>query len=609
MGLAVTTMPGAGFLGRVRSPRGIGRRQNNNKKKEALMNAPRIARASSFSPLLRVAPVLFAAALAEPALAASCNELSGKQVPASAIALPTSGARVTSATPMPAGGTPPQTFGPYCEVTAEITPVDPSAPTIRMRLVLPEHWNAKAMMYGGGGYNGTVPNVAGNIPAGPIDQPTPLGRGYAVFASDSGHAANPLSPGDFAWNEEALANYAHDALKKTRDTAVYLIEQRYGHAPQRSYFAGGSTGGREALAVVQQWPKDFQGAIALYPAWNAAALDLQFGRITRALAAPGAFPSLEKRAALLEAAMQACDGLDGVRDRLISNQAACNAWFDPAKAKLNGRPLRCPGGADTGSSCLSDAQIHALKVFDTPIRFSQPLASGERGYPGFNTWGTDLGRPGEGLQPIVNRLGLNTLQPDYPMPVHGTGFAEGAPYHSGFWDEWVRYFVTRNPAFNSLTLDPANLGPWQARVDALSLRQDVNQTDLSAFVANGGKLLIAHGTSDQLVSTRASADYYRRVQQDMGTGRTRQFMRYYEIPGYAHAASTVFNAAWDSLTALEQWVERGIAPKRQTVTDTVAVPGRTRPLCEYPAWPKYKGHGDVNDASSFVCVKSQKGRH
>lgn len=134
-----------------------------------------------------------------------------------------------------------------------------------MRLVLPEQWNRKAMMFGGGGYNGTVPNVAGNVPAGPLDQPTPLGRGYAVFGSDSGHVADPASPGSFAWNDEALANYAHDALKKTRDAAVYLIEQRYGATPERSYFAGGSTGGREALAVVQQWPTDFHGAIVLYP--------------------------------------------------------------------------------------------------------------------------------------------------------------------------------------------------------------------------------------------------------------------------------------------------------------------------------------------------------
>lgn len=84
-----------------------------------------------------------------------------------------------------------------------------------------------------------------------------LGRGYAVFGSDSGHVADPLHPGAFAWNEEALANYAHDALKKTRDTAIELIRLRYGAAPERSYFAGGSTGGREALAVVQQWPLAF----------------------------------------------------------------------------------------------------------------------------------------------------------------------------------------------------------------------------------------------------------------------------------------------------------------------------------------------------------------
>lgn len=163
------------------------------------------------------------------------------------------------------------------------------------------------------------------------------------------------------------------------------------------------------------------------PAYNALALDLQFGRITRALAQPGAFPSLEKRAALLEASMQACDGLDGVRDGVISHQAACNAKFDPARAKLSGKPLRCPGGADTSERCLSDAQIQALRVFNSPIRFNFPLASGETHYPGFNTWGTDLGRPGEGVQLVVNRLGLNTLQPSYPMPVHGTGFAEARP--------------------------------------------------------------------------------------------------------------------------------------------------------------------------------------
>ena len=48
---------------------------------------------------------------------------------------------------------------------------------------------------------------------------------------------------------------------------------------------------------MQNWPQDFDGAIVLYPARNAAALDLQFGRITRELAKPGAHPNCAKRKA------------------------------------------------------------------------------------------------------------------------------------------------------------------------------------------------------------------------------------------------------------------------------------------------------------------------
>ena len=93
-----------------------------------------------------------------------------------------------------------------------------------------------------------------------------------------------------------------------------------------------------------------------------------------------------------------------------------------------------------------------------------------------------------------------------------------------------------------------------------------------------------------------------RVRQTMGSAAVTDFMRYYEIPGYNHAVSTQFNAAWDSLTTLENWVEKGIAPPPQIVADTAAVPGRTRPLCEYPSWPRYNGSGDVNSAASFTCV-------
>ncbi|HZZ04410.1 tannase/feruloyl esterase family alpha/beta hydrolase [Paraburkholderia sp.] len=534
-----------------------------------------------------------------PRAALSCAQLAGMSVPASAIGLPTTGAVVTAATTVPAAGTGAKATGEFCMVTGAISPVDPAAPKINFQLALPTTWNTRIMMFGGGGYDGTIPSPTGNVPAGPTDQLTPLGRGYATFASDSGHQANALGSkdGSFGVSDEAVQNFSGDALKKTRDAAVYLIDARYAvNAPTRSYFAGGSSGGREALAVVQRWPQDWDGSIVLYPAWNAASLDLQFGRITRALAAPGAYPDQAKRKVLYDAVMAACDTLDGVADGLISNINACNATFNPSTAALNGTPLRCPGGADTGDTCLSDAQIAALNVYNTPITFSYALASGETQYPGFNVYGADLGLVNASpLQPTVTTLALGTSQPASPMP-------NTAPYLSVFWDQWIRYFVTRDPNFNSLTVDPQNPGALQTRISQLTGIQDDNRTDLSAFNAKGGKILMAHGMSDALVSTRSTEQYYQRLQTTMGVSNVANFVRFYEIPGYGHAVSTVYNAAWDSLTTMENWVEHGTTPPPQIVADTAGVPGRTRPLCEFPSWPKYSGAGDVNTASSFTCA-------
>ncbi len=530
----------------------------------------------------------------------SCPELAGLAIPASSIGLPSRGARVVTATPVVAGGTAPKTFGDYCQVVGEIDPIDAAAPKIRFQLALPAQWNHRAMMFGGGGYDGSVPNVAGNVPAGPVDRPNPLGRGYAVFASDSGHEG-ASNQGAFGANDEALRNFAYEALKKTRDAAVWLIDKRYAEPIARGYFAGGSTGGREALVFTQKWPTDFDGVIALYPAFNAVSLDLQFGRITRALAEPGAYLNLAKRKALYDAAMQACDRADGVVDGLISNQAACNASFDPATALLDGKPLRCEGGSERGDGCLSDAQIRALKVIDTPINFEKPLANGDTQYPGFNTWGTDFGRPGTGVQAVVNFLGFNSVAPARPMPAPPVAPSAGPPYGSTFWDQWIKYFVTRDPGYDSFSVDPEHPGRWAARISELAGLQDANSVDLAAFERRGGKILMAHGTSDQLVSTRATEQYWSRLRQAMGASRTDGFARYYEIPGYNHAASTTFNAAWDSVTALEDWVEKGVAPVEQVVFDTAGVPGRSRPLCRYPSWPAYRGTGEVNQASSFTC--------
>jgi feruloyl esterase len=198
------------------------------------------------------------------------------------------------------------------------------------------------------------------------------------------------------------------------------------------------------------------------------------------------------------------------------------------------------------------------------------------------------------VQGLVNFLAFNRTAPTLPMPAD-------APYISIYTDQWIKFHVTRDPAYDSLSLDPENPGAWADRISFLSVTLDA-KTDISAFAAKGGKLLMAHGLNDVLVSSRSTRDYYHTLVRQMGEAAVRDFVRFYEVPGYNHAASSVFNATWDSLTALENWVEHSQPPVNQVTTDTAGVPGRTRPLCEYPKWPRYNGSGDINVASSFACT-------
>jgi hypothetical protein len=54
-------------------------------------------------------------------------------------------------------------------------------------------------------------------------------------------------------------------------TSKAIIEAYYAKAPARSYFAGCSDGGREALMEAERFPKDYDGIVAGAPAnsWTA----------------------------------------------------------------------------------------------------------------------------------------------------------------------------------------------------------------------------------------------------------------------------------------------------------------------------------------------------
>jgi len=90
----------------------------------------------------------------------------------------------------------------------------------------------------------------------------------------------------------------------------------------------------------------------------------------------------------------------------------------------------------------------------------------------------------------------------------------------------------------------------------------------------------------------------------MGGDRVNGFMRLYTAPGVDHVGSGA-PANVDMLSVLVAWVEKGQAPGELTVTEQSleASPKvvRSRPLCPWPAWPKYRA-GNVDEAESFVCA-------
>jgi feruloyl esterase len=525
------------------------------------------------------------------AAARKCSDLNGATIAARAIGLPTGGATVSSAVAASAGGSGNQAYGAHCLVSGDVKPVDPAAPAIKFQLALPEEWNGKAVMLGGAGLNGSIPPVtnASNL-WGSQKMPLPLSRGYAVFSSDSGHQTKEGEPpAAFGADLEALKNYAGDALKKTRDVAVALIDSRYGRVPAESYFLGYSKGGGEALAVAQRWPADWDGVVAGAPGWNVTGVALNMLHAAQAVAAPGAWLNEAERHTLYTGVMKVCDGLDGVKDGVISNVRSCETRFDPAT-------LRCPKGKDRGDTCLSDAQLAALKNMNEPKPLSYVIGTGETSVLGYPVYTADHGGgvPDFPLKALLTQVGVyGSAPPAFPptpqMPL-GVSLADGV----------IRHMIVGDPSFNTLAMDITSGSGMASAIEAHSALFS-NITDLSAFLNRGGKLLLWTGSAEPAV--RTSAHYYARMQAAMGPARVDSFARYYEIPGAQHGPSSAFQPEWDQLAAIENWVEKGIDPANNlTVTDDSGVPGRTRPMCMFPGWYKYTGSGEVNSAASFTCA-------
>jgi Tannase and feruloyl esterase len=481
-----------------------------------------------------------AASLAAPA-AASCRQLAALTIPNVTIA---------SATDVPAG---PFTEGRSLTVPAFCRVVAVAAPTpdshINLEVWIPSQtWNGKLLGTDNGGFSGAIGYAA---------MAAALNRGYATVGTDTGHTGGEMDFG--VGHPEKIVDWAYRSVHVMTEVAKLVVRSLEGRFPEHAYFSGCSTGGQQALSEAQRYPADYDGIVAGDPGNDR--LNLIYGFLWSWMATHGPdgrtlLPSA-KLPSIARAAVAACDAADGVKDGLIGDPRSCH--FDPSA-------LACTGVED--DSCLTPPQVAAVKkVYDG----AKNPRTGAQIFPGWargseQGWGTYITNPRE---PV--RVGLFT----------------GWAFHDPAWDMWTFDF-DRDVAY----------------VDAALPFLSAMSTDLGAFKARSGRLIMYTGLADPVVPPQDVINYYDSVARASGgITATQTFFRFFTAPGMAHCGGGVGPNRFDSLGALEAWVERGQAPDVIVASHaTNQQIDRTRPLCAYPATARYKGTGSVDDQASFACT-------
>jgi len=523
------------------------------------------------------------------ALTAACAGLAGRTIDAKSIRLPTRGGKIQTAeiaTLTPTTGA----SASYCKILGALAPIDPKAFPINFQINLPLAWNGRAVQYGGGGFNGVLITGLDPLRDQPLDLPPPVARGYMTFGTDSGHQNKDLPEIQaFALNDEALANYAYASYKKVRDAAVRVATDFYGRKPDRLYYFGGSEGGREGLTMAQRFPADYDGIVSTVPVINFTALQTA-GNRSGIVQQNGGWLSRGKLTLLRKAVVAACDADDGLADGIISRYEDCTKKFDP-------KTLRCDSGADTGDTCLSDAQLKAVLALHSRLEMEFPLANGVRSYPPYNYGHED--QPG-----AMEDWVTGPKAAEFPLPAPEQ---QGRQWYYG--SGAVRYLFARDAKFNSLNFSPND---FRARIQEISALMDSTDPDLSRFMKYGHRIIIKENAHDFAQSANAGIEYYKSMVAKMGRESVDRFARLYVTPGVNHAGTGVSGTdgspvprGVDLLGVLDDWVVKRTAPGvLMQVAQSTAAPFATiaaRPMCRYPDYPHYRG-GAPTQAASFICA-------
>jgi feruloyl esterase len=426
---------------------------------------------------------------------------------------------------------------------------------IGFAIALPDDWNGRFLLQGGGGLNGSVNPPIGATAAG--DRPA-LTRGFAVISHDSGHKG-AVFDASFKIDQRADLDFSEASVRTVALLGKEITARFYGKPISKSYMAGCSTGGRESMLAAQRYPELFDGIVVGAPAMRTgnSNLGIAYTQILFNRTAPrdkDGKPLVEQifapgdRPLILKGLLDQCDGLDGLKDGMIQNVAQCR--FQPAK-------LQCKSGKQ--ADCLSAAQVSAMEA-----AFAGP--KDKAGYPLY--------------APVPYDIGI--VDDKSPLPGYlPTGKA-------GVF----------GPVSRDLEIDlDARIN--EIRADGGQRLTDTNVwTNLNTFLDHGGKILFFHGVSDPWFSAFDTWDYWQRARKANGEAWDKA-SRFYMVPGMGHCSGGNAFDQFDLLGAVVDWVEQGKAPQAVTAARRDPAAG-TRPLCPFPGYAHYDG-GDAKLAASFSC--------
>ncbi|KAM0199266.1 hypothetical protein ACHAPA_011813 [Fusarium lateritium] len=495
----------------------------------------------------------------------------------------------------------------YCNVTVVYTH-GTKGDNVILKYAFPDPSDFKQRFYvaGGGGYSLNTDTTGG------------LKYGAVAGATDGGYDAFNYSLdekfllGNGSINWDATYMFSHQALGEMTQIGKHITKGLYDMSNSSkvyTYYEGCSDGGREGMSQVQRWGDEYDGVIAGAPAFRFAqqqVLHVYPATVEHTL---DYYPPPCELKKIVNATIDACDGLDGRKDGVISRTDLCKLHFN--LKSLIGKEYYC--AAESSSSLgfgFNKRQAPGSQMSETPEQNGTISAKGVAV-----------------AQAIYDGVFNSKKERAYLSWQIGSDLSDGEPTYNNETEKWalnipstggmyVAKFIELLDLDNLDNLDDVTYDTLVQWMNTGLVRYyDSLQTthpDLTTFKKAGGKLLHYHGESDSSIPAGSSVHYWQSVRSimypDLSDAKAQkalsEWYQFYLVPGAGHCGTNSLQPGpypQNNMNIMIDWVENGKQPSRLNATVSSGdYKGETQMLCQWPKRPFWS-----ND-DTFKCVDDKK---